>query len=196
MFSYSADMLLPLIPKSNSVPLCLCGRRAPSKIENPSTFFHICRFDWHTTGLNFWSVMVKTKLRKPVRPATAKPRRRSRHSLGGLFVTALDITGEQASEILRRMMMIRHFEEQIAKLNARQKNPASNDSGACHFEAVAAAGCSVLEPHDHLVTSQRPYDFILARIGDAAKAAAVCAVGSSRVDLQACKLEYSIVSPK
>ena len=27
-------------------------------------------------------------------------------------------------------------------------------------------------------------------------AAGICEVGSSRVDLQACKLEYSIVSPK
>ena len=33
-------------------------------------------------------------------------------------------------------------------------------------------------------------------IADAAKANAPAGVGSSRVDLQACKLEYSIVSPK
>jgi pyruvate dehydrogenase E1 component alpha subunit len=121
--------------------------------------------------------MVKTKLRKPVQPASgpAKPRRRSKHSLGGLFVTALDITGEQATEILQRMLLIRHFESQSAKLSARKSAEITSDS---RFEAIAAAGCSVLEPHDRLVTSQYPHAFILARRGDVNNAAA-CWAGTS-----------------
>jgi pyruvate dehydrogenase E1 component alpha subunit len=121
--------------------------------------------------------MVKTKLRKPVQPAAAKPRRRSKHSLGGLFVTALDITGEQATEILQRMLLIRHFESQSAKLSARKF--AETVSGDSRFEAVAAAGCSVLEAHDHLVTSQYPHAFILARRGDVNNAAA-CWAGTGK----------------
>jgi TPP-dependent pyruvate/acetoin dehydrogenase alpha subunit len=113
---------------------------------------------------------VKSKLRKPVN-AAARPRRRSKHSLGGLFVTALDITAEQASEILRRMVLIRHFEEQLARITARQMRTPAHEA-ECRFEAVAAAGYSVLEPHDYFVTSQCVHHFVLARSGEINQAAA------------------------
>ena len=54
-------------------------------------------------------------------------------------------------------------------------------------EVARAAGCPTLTPAD-------PADAELAR--ELARLQPDFIVGSSRVDLQACKLEYSIVSPK
>ena len=100
---------------------------------------------------------------------------------GSLFVKALDITREDALDMLRKMYRIRHFEEKVFELVSDNKV-----GGASHVysgqEAVAVGACSVLRDDDMITSTHRGHGHCIAWDGDvklmlaelAGKAAGYC----------------------
>ncbi len=126
----------------------------------------------------------KEKLKRPAKAAPAaepkKPRAR-KAATPNLFAKALDIAHAEAVELLRKMLLIRHFEEKVFELVTDNVV-----SGASHVysgqEAVAVGACAALQKDDYITSTHRGHGHCIARGGDvrlmlaelAGKAAGYC----------------------
>jgi TPP-dependent pyruvate/acetoin dehydrogenase alpha subunit len=104
---------------------------------------------------------IRVKAPKPLK----KPRGRTPKLIQpSLFVRALEITNEEAADMLRNMYRIRHFEEKVFELVTDNLV-----SGASHVysgqEAVAVGACSVLRPSDYITSTHRGHGHCIARGG-------------------------------
>lgn len=71
--------------------------------------------------------------------------------------------GDRRVEMLRRMLLIRAFEEHLAAADARGELPTEAIHLSIGQEAVAVGVCSVLGPDDTLATTHRGHGHMLAR---------------------------------
>jgi pyruvate dehydrogenase E1 component alpha subunit len=114
--------------------------------------------------------LKKTRLKLPKAAAVVPPKkpRAKKQAPPTLFTKALDIAHEEAAELLRKMLRIRHFEEKVFQLVVDNVV-----SGASHVyvgqEAVAVGACSVLRPDDYITSTHRGHGHCIARNGDVKK---------------------------
>ena len=75
------------------------------------------------------------------------------------------LSSDQLMEMYRKMWLIRHFEQEMARLF--QKNLIH---GSVHSyvgqEAIAVGGCAALAPHDFITSTHRGHGHCLAKDGD------------------------------
>jgi acetoin:2,6-dichlorophenolindophenol oxidoreductase subunit alpha len=72
----------------------------------------------------------------------------------------------QATEMLRQMLRIRHFEENLYQMYLAKEVPGMSPHLSVGQEAVAVGVCQTLRPQDYLLTTHRGHGHVLARGAD------------------------------
>jgi acetoin:2,6-dichlorophenolindophenol oxidoreductase subunit alpha len=76
------------------------------------------------------------------------------------------IEKKQGIEILREMLRIRHFEENLYQMYLAKEVPGMSPHLSVGQEAVAVGVCHALSPQDYLLTTHRGHGHVLARGAD------------------------------
>lgn len=70
---------------------------------------------------------------------------------------------EQYVEMLRQMLRIRHFEENLYRMYLAKRVPGMSPHLSVGQEAVAVGVCQALKPQDYLLTTHRGHGHVLAK---------------------------------
>jgi pyruvate dehydrogenase E1 component alpha subunit len=78
-------------------------------------------------------------------------------------MTCVQITAENLIEMLRQMLRIRHFEENLYQMYLARQVPGMSPHLSVGQEAVAVGVCQSLQKQDYLLTTHRGHGHVLAK---------------------------------